>query len=42
MEDLAEAKDQHEKAKENTTRMRNLAHDRRERAIALDAKGLQP
>lgn len=40
--DLEEAREQHRAAEANLTRMRGLAHDSREHAIALDAKGLQP
>ncbi len=40
--DLEQAKEQHLAAETNLTRMRSLAHDSREHAIALDAKGLQP
>lgn len=40
--DLEQAKEQHLAAEANLARMRGLAHDSREHAIALDAKGLQP
>ena len=40
--DLEQAKQQHLAAETNLARMHGLAHDSREHAIALDAKGLQP